>query len=70
MFNSSRSGSLRLFFVVVYDRDLHSGQARFITMRSSFLANSYSRIFVKTPAPTVRLPSRMAKCKPSSMATG
>ncbi|MBP1689926.1 MAG: hypothetical protein H6Q34_499, partial [Deltaproteobacteria bacterium] len=30
----------------------------------------YARIFVTTPAPTVRPPSRMAKRNPSSIAIG
>ena len=37
---------------------------------SSFSGLPYFRIFETTPAPTVRPPSRIAKRKPSSIATG
>ena len=37
---------------------------------SSFSGLPYFRIFDTTPAPTVRPPSRIAKRKPSSIATG
>jgi len=33
-------------------------------------SGAYSMIAVRTPAPTVRPPSRMAKCDPTSSATG
>src|SRR6185295_17844696 len=37
---------------------------------ADLFVHSYSKIFVTTPAPTVRPPSRIAKRRPSSMAMG
>jgi len=39
-------------------------------LKSFFVVERYFRILVTTPAPTVRPPSRIAKRKPSSRATG
>jgi len=67
---SRRSGSFFRFFVVEYVRDRQVVHASVMIGRLSFAICRYSRIFVTTPAPTVRPPSRMAKRSPSSRAIG
>ena len=72
--SSTRSGSFFRFFVVAYVRDRHVEHASVMIGLLSFaiipLPYPYSCTFVATPAPTVRPPSRMAKRRPGSMATG
>jgi len=65
---------LRLFFVELYVRRLHSVQARMMMSRNgpppSLPACGYSMISVIVPEPTVRPPSRIANRRPFSNATG
>jgi len=69
--SSTRSGSFFRFFVVAYVRERQIEQAMVMIGRLSLgICRSYAWIFVTTPAPTVRPPSRMAKRRPSSQATG
>src|SRR5712691_4237814 len=71
---STRSGCFRLFLSVKKLRFLHSVHSRMILSLGMARCRSwlfaYFRIWVTTPAPTVRPPSRMAKRSPSSMAIG
>jgi hypothetical protein len=70
--SSRRSGSFFRFFVVPYVRERHVVHATVMIGRLSFGMSPlpYATIFVTTPAPTVRPPSRMAKRSPSSSAIG
>lgn len=63
-------GSLVLCGRVVASLTLRTSQSHNDTHLNSPLCGYQSTIPVSTPAPTVRPPSRMAKRRPSSMATG